>query len=213
MQKIPSQPNRVALYARVSTSNHGQDVGLQIDELRQVATQRGWVVVGEYIDEGVSGSKESRPALDKLMKDVRGGKVDVVAVWRFDRFARSTQHLIQALEEFRSLNVSFFSLREQIDTTTPMGKAMFTIVAAISELERSIIKERVQAGVNRARAAGKHCGRPVVEMDLRPALALLNEGRALNETASILGVARNTLRRRLETAGQWPIQVVQKSPI
>jgi len=179
-------------------------VGLQLDELRQVATQRGWKIVDTYIDEGISGSVESRPALDRLMADARSGKVDLVAVWRFDRFARSTQHLIGALDEFRSLNVAFFSLREQIDTTTPMGKAMFTIVAAISELEKSIIVERVRAGVERAQAAGKHCGRPVVNFDIRPVLALFKEGHGLKSISRMLGVDRATLRRRLTEAGEWP---------
>ncbi len=201
-----NEKKRAGLYGRVSTANHGQDVGLQIEELETVAEQRGWQVVGTYIDEGVSGTKHDRPALDRMLTDVRAGKIDVVAVWRFDRFARSTQHLIQALEEFDSLNVEFFSLREQIDTSTAMGRAMFTIVSAISQLERSLIQERVQAGVNRAKAKGIHCGRPVVDIDVRPALAMLREGRPLNEVANILGVARNTLRRRLIEAGEWPVQ-------
>ncbi len=198
-----SKTVRAALYARVSTTGHGQDVGLQLDELRQVAAQRRWQVV-EYVDEGVSGSKDSRPALDRMMADARRGKLDVVAVWRFDRFARDTRNLLVTLEEFRQLGVEFISLREQVDTSTPMGKAMFTIISAISELERDLIRERVVAGVRRAQAAGKHCGRPRVEMDLRPATALLKEGRSLKETARILGVSRNTLRRRLREAGTWP---------
>jgi DNA invertase Pin-like site-specific DNA recombinase len=198
-----SKTVRAALYARVSTTGHGQDVGLQLDELRQVAAQRRWQVV-EYVDEGVSGSQDSRPALDRMMADARRGKLDVVAVWRFDRFARDTRNLLVTLEEFRQLGVEFISLREQVDTSTPMGKAMFTIISAISELERDLIRERVVAGVRRAQAAGKHCGRPRVEMDLRPATALLKEGRSLKETARILGVSRNTLRRRLREVGTWP---------
>jgi DNA invertase Pin-like site-specific DNA recombinase len=195
---------RAALYARVSTAGQGQDIGLQLDELRQVATQRGWRIHGEYADEGISGSQDSRPELDRLMADARGGRLDLVVVWKFDRFARSTRHLLMALEEFRLLGVDFVSLREQIDTSTPMGRAVFTIIAAVAELERELIRERVVAGVRRAQAAGKHCGRPRVEMDLRPAAALLKEGRSLKETARILGVSRNTLRRRLREAGGWP---------
>ena len=198
-----SKPVRAALYARVSTTGHGQDVGLQLDELRQVAAQRGWVAV-DYVDEGVSGSKDRRPALDRMMADARAGKLDVVAVWRFDRFARNTAHLLAAMDEFRALGVSFVSLREQIDTSTPMGKAMFTIVSAISELERDLIRERVVAGVQRAKASGKHCGRPKVAMDLRPALALIREGRGLKDVAAILKVSRATLRRRLQESGAWP---------
>jgi DNA invertase Pin-like site-specific DNA recombinase len=195
---------RAALYARVSTAAHGQDVGLQLDELRQVAAQRGWSAV-EYVDEGVSGSTDRRPALDRLMADARAGRLDVVAVWRFDRFARDTRHLLTAMEEFRALGIDFVSLREQVDTSTPMGKAMFTIISAIGELERDLIRERVVAGVRRAQAAGKHCGRPKVELDLRPATALLKEGRSLKEAARILRVSRNTLRRRLREEGAWPV--------
>lgn len=199
-----SKPIRAALYARVSTTGHGQDVGLQLDELRQVAAQRGWTAT-DYVDEGVSGSKDRRPALDRMMADARAGKLDVVAVWRFDRFARNTAHLLAAMDEFRALGVSFVSLREQIDTSTPMGKAMFTIVSAISELERDLIRERVVAGVQRAKASGKHCGRPKVAMDLRPALALIREGRGLKDVAAILKVSRATLRRRLQETGEWPV--------
>ena len=199
-----SKPIRAALYARVSTSGHGQDVGLQLDELRQVAAQRGWTF-SEFVDEGVSGSKDRRPALDRMMADARAGKLDVVAVWRFDRFARDTRHLLTAMEEFRALGVAFVSLREQIDTSTPMGKAMFTIISAIGELERDLIRERVVAGVHRAKANGKHCGRPKVAMDLRPAIALLREGRGLKDVAAILKVSRATLRRRLQEESAWPV--------
>lgn len=202
--KSSSSPLRAALYARVSTTGKGQDVGLQLEELRQVAAQRGWLVV-EYVDDGVSTRKDARPAHDQVMADARAGKIDVVVCWRFDRFARSTRELLVALDEFRILGISFVSLRESVDTTTPMGKAMFTIIAAIAELERDIIQERVIAGVRRAQAAGKHCGRPRKDVDLRPALALLREGRDLKETARILKVNRNTLRRRLREGGAWPI--------
>ena len=195
---------RAAVYARVSTSNHGQDVGLQVGELRQVAVQRNWNVVGEYVDDGVSGVQESRPALDRLMADARAGKIDVIAVWRFDRFARSTQHLLSALEEFRVLGVSFVSIREQVDTTTPAGKVLFTLIAAISEFERTLIVERVRAGIANAKAKGIHCGRPKVETDIRPALALIEQGRGLKQVAGILNISRATLRRRLQEAGEWP---------
>jgi len=200
---MTTRPIRAALYARVSTVNHGQDAGLQLDELRQVAAQRGWTAT-EYVDDGVSGAKDSRPALDRMMADARAGKLDLVAVWRFDRFARSTKHLLVALDELRCLGVDFLSLREQVDTSTPMGRAVFTIIAAISELERETIRERVIAGVRRAQATGKHCGRPKVELDLRPALAMLDQGHGLKTTANALGVSRATLRRRLSEAGKWP---------
>ena len=192
-----TKPLRAALYARVSTSNKGQDVGLQLDELRQVAEQRGWVIHAEHVDEGISGSKDSRPELDRMMAAARAGKLDLVAVWKFDRFARSTSHLVTALEEFRVLGVAFVSLREQVDTSTPMGKAMFTIIAAISELERDLIRERVIAGVRRAQAMGKHCGRPKREIDLRAANALLAQNLSVRQVADMLGLPRSTLQRRL----------------
>lgn len=140
-----------------------------------------------------------------MMAEARAGKLDLIAVFRFDRYARDTRHLLVSLDELRCLGVDFISLREQVDTSTPMGKAMFTIIAAVAQLERDIIRERVIAGVRRAQAAGKHCGRPRVEFDLRPALALLREGRSLKEAARSLQVNRNTLRRRLREAGEWPI--------
>jgi DNA invertase Pin-like site-specific DNA recombinase len=198
------KPVRAALYGRVSTTGHGQDVELQLEELRVVAAQRGWDTV-EYVDEGISGSKTSRPALDRMIEDVRAGKLAVVAVWRFDRFARSTTHLLSALEEFRELGVEFLSLRENIDSSTAMGKAMFTIVAAISELEREIIRERVVAGVRKAQRAGKHCGRPRRDVPVEAAVALLREGRSLRDVSKLVRVDRNTLRSRLREQGCWPL--------
>ncbi|MCP4870174.1 MAG: recombinase family protein [Proteobacteria bacterium] len=168
------------------------------------AEQRGWTVVDEYVDAGLSGTKDARPALDALMDDAQRGRLDVVAVWRFDRFARSTQHLLRALEEFRALGVDFLSQREAIDTSTPMGRMVFTMIAAVAELEAALIRERVQAGVDRAKAAGKHCGRPRVEIDLRPALAMFEQGYGLKATARAMGVAVTTLRERLKEAGEWP---------
>ncbi len=190
---------RAAIYARVSTVGHGQNPETQLVELRRVAAQRGWAAV-EYVDEGVSGAVAERAALDRLMCDARKGKLDVVAVARFDRMARSVAHLLSALEEFRALGVEFISVAEAIDTSTPMGKMVFTVIGAVAELEREIIRERVVAGVRRAQAAGKHCGRPRVDVDMRPVYALLNEGRSKREVARILGLSDATLRRRLRDA-------------
>jgi DNA invertase Pin-like site-specific DNA recombinase len=138
------------------------------------------------------------------MKDARSGKFDVVAVWRFDRFARSTTHLIQALEEFKAWNIAFISLREQIDSTTAMGKAMFTITAAIAELEKNLILERINAGIQRSKEKGIHCGRPRRNFDIRAALALMNEGHGLKAMSRILDIPKTTLRTRLVEAGEWP---------
>ena len=197
-----SKQVRVALYGRVSTVGHGQDVELQLEDLRRVATQRNWEVVSEFIDDGVSGTSGARPGLDALMAAVRDARVDVVAVWRFDRFARSTRHLLDALDEFRRCGVQFISLREQVDSTTSIGKALFTMIACIAELEHSLIQERVRAGVARARAKGVKFGRPRVELDLRAAEALLAQGHTVRQVADMLGLPRTTLRRRLGEARQ-----------
>jgi DNA invertase Pin-like site-specific DNA recombinase len=187
---------RSALYARVSTADKGQDPELQLAELRLYAASRGWHVVGEFVDHA-SGADRSRPELAKLMALVAARKVAIVAVWRFDRFARSTAHLLDALDTFRAAGVDFVSLREQIDTSTPMGKAMFTVTAAVAELERDLIRERVKAGVERAKAAGKNCGRPRRELDLRAAHLLLAQGSSVRAVAELLSLPVSTLRRRL----------------
>jgi len=208
-----TKPVRAALYARVSTTGHGQDVGLQLDELRQVAAQRGWTVARDYVDAGVSGAKTSRPALDRLLADAREGRVDVVAIWKLDRLARSVSHLLELADSLNAWGVGLVSVRDaHVDTTTPAGRFTLQILGAVAELERSLIRERVVAGVRRAQAAGKHCGRPKVEMDLRPALAMLDQGHGLKTTAKALGVSRATLRRRLEEGGGWARpEGVQKS--
>jgi DNA invertase Pin-like site-specific DNA recombinase len=156
-----SQENiRVAIYARVSTTNHGQDVSLQTRELAQFAQARGWRVVDSYVDEGISGSKDSRPELNRLMADAHKRRFDIVCVWRFDRFARSVSHLLRALETFKALGIDFVSFSEQMDTSTPAGKMVFTVLGAVAELERSLIVERVRAGMRNARAKGRRIGRP-----------------------------------------------------
>src|SRR5271156_1111968 len=149
-----------AIYARVSTLHNGQSPEMQLNELKEYCLRRGWVVVNEFVDEGVSGSKDSRPELNKLMADAHKRKFDVVVVWKFDRFARSVSHLLRALETFNSLGVGFVSLSEQIDTSTPMGKMIFTVLGSVAELERSLIAERVRSGLRNARAKGQRLGRP-----------------------------------------------------
>jgi len=204
------QQKRAAVYARVSTTGQGQDVGLQLEELRQVAQQRGWVIVEEFVDEGVSGAKTSRPGLDRMLAEAQAGRFDVLAVWKLDRLGRSLPHLLQVLDQLTGWGIAFVSVRDVgIDTTTPTGRLLLQLLGAFAEFERSLIRERVIAGVKRAQAAGKHCGRPRVEMDLRPAVALLEQGRGLREVAEILNVNRNTLRRRLREEGLWPRLVDQ----
>ena len=149
---------KIAIYTRVSTQD--QSVEMQNSDLKRYCDQRGIEVYKEYSDQGISGTKDKRPALDELMSDAKKRKFDVVLVWRFDRFARSTKHLITALEEFRHLGINFISYQENIDTSSPLGKAMFTIVSAIAELERNILLERVRAGLKRAKENGRILGRP-----------------------------------------------------
>lgn len=197
---------RAALYCRVSTSDQHAD--MQLAELREQAKHRGWEIVGEYVDEGVSGAKASRPQLDALMADARRRRFDVVAVWKFDRFARSTTHLLSALEEFQALGLNFLSLREAVDTSTPMGKMVFTVVGAVAELERSLIRERVVAGLERARRRGKRLGRPQAEVDVVRALDLKRQGKSLRQIAKALGVSRTTVMLALRAAKR----TVRKSP-
>lgn len=152
------QQNHAALYLRVSTPDQKPD--LQYDGLRAYAERAGLDIVGDYCDIAVSGRKEGRPRLNALMTSARNRELDCVLVWKFDRFARSTRHLLTALEEFDHLGIRFISVQDQIDTASPMGRAMFTIIGAMAELESSLISERVTAGMKAAAARGKHLGRP-----------------------------------------------------
>jgi DNA invertase Pin-like site-specific DNA recombinase len=191
----PSSIPRVALYARISTTNHGQDVSTQTRELEQFVQARGWCLVDSYVDLGISGSKHKRPQLDRLMADAHKRRFDIVIVWRFDRFARSVSHLLRALETFNALGIAFVSLSEQMDTTTPTGKMIFTVLGAVAELERSLIVERVRAGLRNARAKGKTLGRPRVAVDAARLASLRAQGLSLRSIASELGVGLATLHR------------------
>jgi DNA invertase Pin-like site-specific DNA recombinase len=151
---------RAAIYARVSTANMGQDPTMQTRELEEFCRRRRWEISDRYVDQGVSGAKDSRPELNRLMADAHLRRFDVITVWKFDRFARSVSHLLRALEAFQALGIEFVSLSEQIDTSTPAGKLVFTILGAVAELERSLIVDRVKAGMRNARAKGKRIGRP-----------------------------------------------------
>ncbi len=189
---------KIALYARVSTD--GQDPEVQLAALRAHAAQRGWEILEEFVDHGFSGVKERRPALDRLMKAAWTGRFQAVLVWRFDRFARSVKHLITALEQFRSLKINFISLQEQFDTSTPIGHAMFTIIGAMAQLERDIIRERVKAGLDRARARGVRLGRPISSAKPDEATILKQQGLSVPEIARRLHCSRSTVKRRLREA-------------
>jgi DNA invertase Pin-like site-specific DNA recombinase len=155
---------RVALYARVSTSNGHQDPEMQLRELREYAEHRGLTIIGEYIDR-MTGSKDSRPALNRLMTDAQRRKFDAVLVWKLDRFGRSLRHLVNALAELEALGLTFISLRDNLDLSTPSGRLMFQIIGAMAEFERALIQERVCAGLRNARAKGRRLGRPRVIVD------------------------------------------------
>jgi len=189
---------RVAIYARVSTKNNGQNPETQLLALREYTQARGFEVFQEYVDAGVSGSKESRPALDRLMKDAQRRRFDAVLVSKFDRFARSTRHLVLALEEFNALGVDFISLSESVDTSTPMGKMVFTVIGAVAELERSLIQERVVMGIQSAKKQGKRLGRPRVYVDLGKVHRLQEQGLSLRAISKKLKVGRATLSEALK---------------
>jgi len=161
---------------------------MQLRELREYCERRGWNVAGEYIDAGICGAKDQRPELDRLMVDAHKRHFDVVAVWKFDRFARSVSHLLRALDTFRVLGIEFVSLSESLDTATPAGRMVFTVLGAVAELERSLIAERVRAGLRNARAKGQRLGRPRVAVDSFRIGCLRAQGRTVREIASELRV-------------------------
>src|SRR5438132_8934864 len=177
-------PKRVAVYARVSTGD--QSCEPQLRDLREYVAARGWHAE-EYVDVGVSGVRQRRPALDRLLAAVKARRVDVVVVAAFDRMGRSVRHLVETLDLFRHLGVEFISLREQIDTGSPLGQAVFTIIAAIAQLERSLIAERVRAGLRRARAEGKRLGRPPLQVDFKRLDGVIRRKLSVRTAAKELG--------------------------
>ena len=189
--------HRVALYCRVST-NHGQDPELQLRELREYAASRGWKIMQEYVDQGVSGSKDSRPALNRLMSDAHQRKIDAVLVWKLDRFGRSLRHLVNALAELEALGVAFISLRDNLDLSTPSGRLMFQIIGAMAEFERSLIQERVVAGLRHAKENGQQLGRPRRIVDPGELLRLRAEGVSVRQISRTLGIGYGTVRQRLK---------------
>jgi DNA invertase Pin-like site-specific DNA recombinase len=188
---------RVAIYARVSTNGNGQSPEMQLRESREYCERRGWPVAGEYVDTGISGAKDRRPELDRLMSDAHKRRFDVVAVWKFDRFARSVSHLLRALDTFRVLGIEFVSLSESLDTATPAGRMVFTVLGAVAELERSLIVERVRAGLRNARAKGKRLGRPRVYVNSARIAALRARGASWREISDETGISKGTAQRAL----------------
>ena len=182
-----------AVYSRVSTIGHGQDPAMQTRELTEYCQRRGWEVFDQYVDNGVSGKKDSRPALNRLMADAHARRFDVVACWRFDRFSRSVSHLCRALETFSALDIQFVSLCEQVDTSTPTGKLVFTILGAVAEGERNLIAERVRAGLRNARAKGKRLGRPTKCVDVDRINSLRACGQSWRSIAAAMKLSVGTV--------------------
>ena len=195
-----SQPDcpivRVALYARVSTLNN-QDPQMQLAELREYAGHRGWQITEEYTDQGVSGCKESRPALNRLMSAACRRHFDAILVWKIDRFGRSLKHLVNSLAELAALGVAFISLRDNLDLSTPSGRLMFQIIGAMAEFERALIQERVRAGLRNARSKGKRLGRPQIIVDVAKIAALRNQGQSWAQVTTVTGISKGTAQRTM----------------
>jgi DNA invertase Pin-like site-specific DNA recombinase len=188
---------RVAIYYRVSTVD--QSVDGQISELREYAERRGFEISGEFVDH-CSGAARQRPELDRMMGDVRQCKADVVLVWAFDRFARSTSHLVSTLEELQSLGVDFISYKQQIDTSTAAGKLTFTVLAAIAEFEREMIRERVKTGMANAKRVGTKSGNPIGRPRITASKqsrirAMRNDGVSYTSISKQLGLAKSVVFR------------------
>jgi DNA invertase Pin-like site-specific DNA recombinase len=192
---------KAAIYARVSTTNHGQDVSMQTRELREYCERRGFEIADEYTDIGVSGAKGSRPELNRLLADAKQRRFDAVCVWKLDRFGRSLRHLVNALADLESLGVSFISIKDNLDLSTPSGRLMFQIIGAMAEFERSLIQERVRAGLRNARAKGKTLGRPRKVLDAARIARLRAQGRSIREIAEELRCSRSLVHKTLSNRG------------
>lgn len=188
---------RAALYARVSTVDK-QNVDLQLRDLRSYAQARGFNILLEYIDIGESGAKDKRPELCKLMDDARKRRIDLILVWRLDRFGRSLKHLINTLDELKGLGISFVSYSENIDLSTPTGQLMFHMLGAFAQFERELIRERVMAGLSCAKVKGRILGRPKRYIDIEEMNRLKKQGLGIKKIAKALnlsvGLVHKTLR-------------------
>ena len=194
---------RAALYARVSTNNGHQDPEMQLRELREYCASRGWEMAGEYVDK-VSGTRERREHLDALMAGAYKRQFDAILVWKLDRFARSLKHLVNMLSEFESLGVAFVSLKDSLDLSTPAGRLQFHIIAAMAEFERSLIVERVKAGLRNAKAKGRRLGRPRASADASRIAALRAQGLSWRDIGRETGLPEATARRALSRCVKNP---------
>jgi DNA invertase Pin-like site-specific DNA recombinase len=191
--------HRVALYARVSTLNGQQDPEMQLSELREYAARRSLSIHGEYVDQGVSGSKESRPALNRLMTDDQQCRFDAVLVWKIDRFGRSLKHLVNSLADLSAYGIAFISLRDHLGLSTPSGRLMFQIIGTMAEFERALIQERVKAGLRNAKAKGKRIGRPRLQVDRLRVLELRAQGLSWRQVSECLGLGLGTVYRAVSS--------------
>lgn len=199
---------RAALYARVSTLDQHPET--QLLDLRQLAEQRGFQIVDEYIDHGISGSRTRRPALDRLMADAARHRFDLVAVAAFDRMARSVRHLLETLDELNRLGIEFISVRENVDSGGPLGRAIVVIIGAMAELERSLIVERVRAGMRRARLEGQHIGRRPLDLDREAIIRDRARGLSFGDLAKVHRVSRTTIRRVLAGVPKGCVQTLSE---
>jgi DNA invertase Pin-like site-specific DNA recombinase len=197
---------RIAIYARVSTVNGHQSPEMQLLELREYAERRGWKIIEEYVDAGVSGSKDWRPALNRLMADACQRRFDAVLVWKLDRYGRSLRHLVNALAELEALGIAFVSLRDNLDLSTPSGRLMFQIIGAMAEFERALIQERVRAGLRNARAKGKRLGRPRVFVNAQKIADLRERGYSWAKIVAETGVSMGSAQRSLASLPKNPLE-------
>ena len=187
---------KIVMYTRVSTND--QSTESQELAIRKYCEHNGWNVHKIYSDHGISGAKDSRPQLDQLKKDVIKGKIDCLVVFKFDRIARSTSHLLECLKLFQKHEVDFVSVTEGIDTSTPIGQMVFTLISAISEFERSIISQRVKAGIAKAKDSNTPLGRPRKAFDVQKAIQLRQDGQSYRQIAEVLNVSKSQIQRQLK---------------
>jgi DNA invertase Pin-like site-specific DNA recombinase len=200
---------RAAIYVRVSTGD--QHLETQLLDLRELAKQRGLQIVREYSDV-ISGTKSKRPGLDSLMSDARRHRFDVVLVAAFDRIARNVRHFLDVLDELSHLNIQFISLRENIDTGGPLGRALLTIIGAISELERSLIVERVKAGMRRAKLEGRRIGRTPLNINREQVVEDRRSGMSLTQVSMKHRISRASVCRLVREAGASAQGMIPQSP-
>jgi len=202
----PAQEIRsVALYARVST-HRDQNPEIQLHELRQYAERRSLEIVSEYVDHGISGAKDSRPQLDRMMADAHRRRFDAIVVWKLDRFGRTLKHLVTAIEDLAAYGVGFVSLRDNLDLSTPQGRLLFHMIAAMAEFERELIRERVLAGIAHARAHGRPIGRPRVTVDAHAVAALRLSGCSWSQICQRLNVSKGSAQRAAASVAMEAVQ-------